>query len=176
MRKLYGSFVRRSSSMAPRFFFMGLAEISYFSNSRTLVSNFAAFLYTSAASSTSFFLTENFGHEVGCQVSDWVFRACIIHGVQQIYVAGLWYVGSRPPAVELSHLSLDGSHLNWWLPLVTMPLAIFLSIVGIALFRGLPSCYRTLPPNMPAFNASLKGRSTVFVSLIVRSLLSKKSG
>jgi len=144
-------------------FGMGMAELRPFAARRSSLGGLSAVLYTSAASSSSFFLTENFGHEVGSQVSEWLFRAYFIRGLQQVYFAGLWKIGSQPPPTTIEYLARDGSYLNRWLPYITTPFAIAISLVGLALFKGLPSCYRAIPPSMPAFAPAMIRRRTILV-------------
>lgn len=56
-----------------------------------LVQDMATCLYATGASAGSLYFAVNFGDEGGAPVSTWLFRACIIQGIQQLYVAGLWY-------------------------------------------------------------------------------------
>jgi alpha-1,3-glucan synthase len=146
-------------------FGMGVAEMPLFAAHRTNIGFLSAFLYTSAASSSSFYLTENFGHEVGSQVSEWVFRAYFIRGIQQVYFSGLWKIGSQPPPTTVEYLALDGSYYNGWLPYITTPAAISIFLIGTALFKGLPSCYRAIPPSMPAFAPAMMRRRTILVGV-----------
>lgn len=76
------------------FFFIGMAPFASTVSGRGWVQNVATGLYATASSSGSIFFALNFGDEGGAPVKDWVYRACIIQGTQQLYVVALWYWGS----------------------------------------------------------------------------------
>ncbi|TPX22463.1 hypothetical protein DIZ76_014335 [Coccidioides immitis] len=75
------------------FLVVGFAQIWYAKG--RLLQNIAAGVYSFASASGSVFFALNFNDEAGSQVRDWVFRACIIQGTQQIFVVALWYWVSK---------------------------------------------------------------------------------
>lgn len=77
------------------FMFIGVAHFAPTDDGVGWIQNIGAALYAAASSSGSIFFALNFGDESGAPVKDWVFRACVIQGTQQIYVVALWYWGSK---------------------------------------------------------------------------------
>ena len=98
-------------------------------------------------------------------VATWNFRACVIQGTQQIYVAVLWYWGSG-----LMKMTVDGvttSALVQYgrqLTAITTPIAILMWAVAIVLFLGLPDYYRQTPGQVPSFYKSIMRRKIILVS------------
>lgn len=134
----------------------------------TWIQNTASGFYAFASASGFLFFTQNFGTEGGTAVRSWLFRACVIQGIQQIYIAALWYWGDY-----ISALSNSGSKLGILtdtspvVTAITVPIAILVWIIGAVLFLGLPDAYRSSPGTVPAFYTSLLRRKVIVWFLIV---------
>ncbi|KAI9875184.1 MAG: Cell wall alpha-1,3-glucan synthase ags1, partial [Watsoniomyces obsoletus] len=76
------------------FLLIGTAHYASTASGTGWIQNVGTAMYAVASSSGSIFFALNFGDEGGAQVKSWVFRACVIQGTQQIYIAALWYWGS----------------------------------------------------------------------------------
>jgi alpha-1,3-glucan synthase len=76
------------------FLLIGSAHWEVNSFSQGWIQNIGSGCYAAASSSGSIFFASNFGDEGGAPVETWIFRACVIQGIQQAYVIGLWYWGS----------------------------------------------------------------------------------
>lgn len=139
----------------------------YISNlvGRGWIFNIATGAYAIASASGSFFFALNFGSEGGVPVKDWVFRACAVQGTQQIYVVALWYWGST-----LTKFSANGGETHNLITsspkvtAITVPIAVFLWLVGIVAYFGLPEFYSQNPGKVPSFYISILRRKIVLVS------------
>lgn len=150
------------------FFLLGMTPYASTTLGTTWVQNVASGLYAFGSASGFMFFTLNFGTEGGTAVQAWIFRACIIQGIQQIYIAALWYWGDY-----ISSLSNSGSTISLLttsspiVTAVTVPIALIVWLVGAALFIGLPDAYRSQPGNVPALYASLLRRKVVVWFFVV---------
>lgn len=82
---------------------------------RGWIQNIGSGCYAAASSSGSIFFASNFGDEGGAPVETWIFRACVIQGIQQAYVIGLWYWGSTlTKASSEGLLNSDSMISNTW--------------------------------------------------------------
>lgn len=82
---------------------------------RGWIQNVGSGIYAAASSSGSIFFALNFGDESGAPVKQWVFRACLIQGTQQVYVIALWYWGSTlTKANNAGVLNAQGNISNTW--------------------------------------------------------------
>ncbi|RMZ85978.1 hypothetical protein DV737_g212, partial [Chaetothyriales sp. CBS 132003] len=173
---------RRASSvyaLSLPWFFYGVAFIligcAHFASSSSRVGwiqNMGTAFYAVASSSGSIFFALNFGDEGGAQVKAWVFRASVIQGTQQIYVAALWYWGSILSKRESLGLETSTIANSWKMTAIALPIAMALWIVGILMFLGLPDYYRQKPGSMPSFYHSLLRRKIVlwfFVMVIIQN-------
>lgn len=98
----------------------------------------------------------------GTPAQTWAFRACVIQGTQQIYVAFLWYWGAMLSRAN----STTGPPVSaGTVTAITTPIAILMWAAGIVLYFGLPNYYRRHPGHVPSFYKSLFRRKTVIVSL-----------
>ena len=97
----------------------------------------------------------------GTATQAWAFRACVIQGTQQLYIAFLWYWGSA-----LTNNSSIGNRIasSAYAAAITMPIAVLMFIVGTVVFMGLPSYYRNQPGRVPSFYKSILHRKVVLVS------------
>ena len=75
------------------FFLVGVVPFVPSMSGRGWVQNVATGCYAIASSSGSIFFALNFGDQGGAPVVAWVYRACVIQGTQQVYVAALWWWG-----------------------------------------------------------------------------------
>lgn len=102
----------------------------------------------------SVFFSVNFGEEAGAPTSVWVMRACIVQGVQQLWVrcsysivghasemasmqvSGLWYFAFRLQGADPAAAT---SLLPAWSNGITMSLGTLCFGLGFVLFKGLVS-------------------------------------
>jgi alpha-1,3-glucan synthase len=151
------------------FLLLGLAPLISSSNGKFWMQNVATGIYATASSSGALFFALNFGDEGGAPVKDWVFRACVIQGTQQIYVVALWYWGNSLTAVN----SVGAVSTTWLnlatssrLLMITAPIAVVLWILGIVIFIGLPDYYRQAPGKVPSLYIALSRRKIVVWTLV----------
>ena len=145
------------------FVFIGIAPFVSSPGGKGWIQNVAAGCYAAASSSGSIFFALNFGDQGGAPVTSWVFRACVIQGTQQVYIAALWWWGST-----LSRLSGQGvqvASLVATQPAVVtsvgVAIAVLMWVIGVVLFLGLPDYYRQTPGKVPSFLASIFRRRIV---------------
>jgi alpha-1,3-glucan synthase len=97
------------------FLIIGLAHFEPNSHTRGWIQNVGSSMYAAASSSGSIFFALNFGDESGAPVKQWVFRACLIQGTQQVYVIALWYWGSTlTKATNAGIMDVQSSITNTW--------------------------------------------------------------
>ncbi|KAL8775629.1 MAG: hypothetical protein Q9209_000125 [Squamulea sp. 1 TL-2023] len=155
------------------FFLVGMAPYTHNLAVRGWIYNVATAFYAAASASGSLFFALNFGTEGGTPAQSWAFRACVIQGSQQLYVAGLWYWGSTLTAS--SNAGLSASVLltsSRTVTAITTPIACFLWAVGLILVFGLPSYYRQNPGKIPSFYIALFRRKIIiwfFIAVIIQN-------
>lgn len=148
------------------FLLLGMAPYTTNLAGRAWVYNVATGFYAFASASGSFFFSLNFGSEGGVPTRTWLFRACAVQGTQQIYVVLLWYWGST-----LTKYTADGGVTQnlitstTTVTAITIPVAVFLWVIGFIIFRGLPEFYNQKPGNIPSFYTAVLRRKIVLVSL-----------
>jgi alpha-1,3-glucan synthase len=138
---------------------------------RAWAQNVAAGVYAAASSSGSLFFALNFGDQGAVPVKDWMFRASLIQGIQQIYTVALWFWSSRVTAVEVEGVS-TAALSTWRLTAVVMPIAAMCFTIGVLLALGLPNYYRQSPGKILFFYTSLLRRRIVlwfFFMVIVQN-------
>ncbi|KAH8602698.1 cell wall alpha-1,3-glucan synthase mok13 [Bisporella sp. PMI_857] len=154
------------------FFLIGMAPFAA-SFPRGWIQNVATGIYAVASSSGSFFFALNFGDEGGAPIKDWVLRACIVQGTQQIYISALWYWGSA-----LVKLSSSGSAVasttvpNHIITSITLPIAVLMWTVGLMLLLGLPNYYHQAPGTVPSFYKSIFRRKIIiwfFIAVVIQN-------
>ena len=128
--------------------------------------NIATGLYAAASSSGSIFFALNFGDEGNAPITSWVYRACVVQGSQQIYIAFLWFWGStmansQTQGATYTSLADSNPHL---LIGVGIGIAVFLYAVAVVTFFGLPDYYRQKPGKVPSFYRTLPRRKIIIVS------------
>ncbi|RDH26749.1 hypothetical protein BDQ94DRAFT_164227 [Aspergillus welwitschiae] len=156
------------------FMLIGSAHWEPVSFTRGWIQNVASGFYAAASSSGSVFFALNFGDEGGAPVKKWIFRACVIQGIQQVYIIALWYWGSSlTKAVSEGLLAADNKISNTWkMTAICYPIAMFLWAIGVLLILGLPNYYRQTPGKVPSFYKSLFRRKIVlwnFVAVILQN-------
>ncbi|KAJ9408695.1 putative alpha-1,3-glucan synthase [Paecilomyces variotii] len=145
------------------FLFIGCSPFVRIGVGRAWMQNAATGLYAFASSSGSIFFALNFGDEGNAPVTSWAFRACVIQGIQQLYVTFLWFWGSSLTTASetgLKKTSLADSNPHTLIG-VGVGIAIFLWAIGGLIFLGLPSYYRQTPGKVPSFYRTLLRRKIV---------------
>ena len=83
----------------------------------------------------------------------WVYRACIIQGTQQIYIAGLFWWASTLQRYQAA--GTNTSMLQVTKPAVAtsvgVSVGVVMFLVGLVLWTGLPDFYRQTPGSVPSF-------------------------
>ncbi|KAL2820139.1 hypothetical protein BDW59DRAFT_150966 [Aspergillus cavernicola] len=156
------------------FMLIGSAHWEADSFTRGWIQNIGSGFYAAASSSGSIFFALNFGDEGGAPVKKWIFRACVIQGIQQVYIIVLWYWGSTmTQASSEGLLTADNQISNTWkMTAICYPIALALCAVGLLLIFGLPNYYRQTPGKVPSFYKSLFRRKIVlwnFVAVILQN-------
>ena len=149
------------------FLFVGLSAFVHDSVGRNWMQNVATGLYAFASSSGSIFFALNFGDEGNAPVTSWVYRACVVQGSQQIYIAFLWFWGStvaNSQSKGTTHTSLADSNPHLLIG-VGLGVAFFLYAIGAVTFLGLPDYYRQTPGKVPSFYRTLPRRKIIMVSV-----------
>ncbi|KAH8691393.1 alpha-1,3-glucan synthase Ags2 [Talaromyces proteolyticus] len=155
------------------FILIGVAHVEHNSNNRAWIQNVASGVYATASSSGSIFFSLNFGDESGAPVKDWVFRACVIQGTQQLYVVALWYWGSSLSKQTQAGITNIQPIINSWkITAITVPIAMLLWSIGLLLVFGLPDYYRQTPGKVASFYKSVYRRKIIlwfFVAVIIQN-------
>ena len=103
----------------------------------------------------------------GTATQAWAFRACVIQGTQQLYMAFLWYWGSAlTNGSSTNHIARSGIATA-----ITMPIGLSMWVIGVLVFLGLPSYYRNQPGRVPSFYKSILHRKVVLVCAYLHHLL-----
>ncbi|KAL8283489.1 hypothetical protein RQP46_005592 [Phenoliferia psychrophenolica] len=116
----------------------------------------ATCVYSFASAAGWAFFSFNFGEEGGVQTSSWVFRACVVQGTQQIWLAALWFWGFK-----LSGKDSNSSVPSIYILCATIPLACMSFVLSYVLLKGLPGFYRQVPGHITNFIATLARRKLV---------------
>ena len=155
------------------FLLIGVAHFEHNSVNRGWIQNFASGIYATASASGSIFFSLNFGDESAAPVKDWVFRACIIQGTQQLYVVALWYWGSSLSKQTQAGITDIQPVINSWkITAITVPITIFLWTIGILLAFGLPDYYRQAPGKVASFYKSIFRRKIImwfFATVLIQN-------
>ncbi|RAQ45497.1 hypothetical protein AFGD_005920 [Aspergillus flavus] len=153
------------------FIIIGVSPFALTSLGRAWAQNVAAGVYSAASSSGSLFFALNFGDQGAVPIKDWMFRASLIQGIQQLYTVALWYWSSKVTEAEVGGVS-TAALSSWRLTAVVMPIAAVCFIVGVLLALGLPKYYRQSPGRILFFYTSLFRRRIVlwfFFMVIVQN-------
>ena len=164
------------------FFFFAFVLIGFpslhgvFTPPRQTIYRVATWMYAIASSAGFLFFGLNFGDEAGAATEVWVTRACIVQGLQQIWVSALWYWG----------FTLNGTDPTTYVaprPImyVTWPMAVVSLLFAYLMFAGVPEYYQQvsnvdyveriqltiqIPPYVPNFFRTLFRRKLVIWFLI----------
>ncbi|CAI7568578.1 unnamed protein product [Penicillium pancosmium] len=151
------------------FLIIGLAHFEPNYYLRGWIQNVGSGIYAAASSSGSIFFSLNFGDESGAPVKQWVFRACLIQGTQQVYVIALWYWGSTLTKASNAGNINSQKHITntWRMTAVCTPITIFLWSIGLIVYFGLPNYYRQTPGKVPSFYKSVFRRKIVLWNWVV---------
>ncbi|KAJ5982397.1 hypothetical protein N7451_012497 [Penicillium sp. IBT 35674x] len=142
------------------FVIIGISSFAPSSVGRAWAQYIGAGVYAAASSSGSLFFALNFGDQGAVPVKDWMFRASLIQGIQQLYTVSLWFWSSRVTAVEVGGVS-TAALSSWRLTAVVMPIAAVCFTIGVLLALGLPKYYRQSPGKILFFYKSLFRRRIV---------------
>ncbi|KAI9604228.1 hypothetical protein H4Q26_003842 [Puccinia striiformis f. sp. tritici PST-130] len=118
----------------------------------------ASSFYSFASAAGFLFFSTNFGEEAGGGTDTWVYRACVVQGTQQIWIAALWYWGFK---LQGTNPTDTASVPPAWINAITFTLAITCFGIGYVLFIGLPNYYRNVPGQVPNFVKTLFRRKLV---------------
>ncbi|PWY70843.1 alpha-1,3 glucan synthase [Aspergillus sclerotioniger CBS 115572] len=156
------------------FLLIGSAHWTENSTGRAWIQNVGSGVYAVASASGSLFFALNFGDEGGAPMEVWIFRACIVQGLQSAYVIALWYWGSVLTKASSAGTSTTTSGISgsWKMTAICYPIALALSIVGVLLFRGLPNYYHQSPGKIASFYKAVLRRKIVlwnFVFVILQN-------
>ena len=90
---------------------------------RGWIQNIGSGAYAVASASGSLFFALNFGDEGGAPMEVWIFRACIVQGLQQAYVIALWYWGSSMSTASSEGVSTTTTGVagSWKMTYVSSP-------------------------------------------------------
>ncbi|KAL4979952.1 hypothetical protein BDW66DRAFT_147863 [Aspergillus desertorum] len=151
------------------FVLIGVAHFEGDDFARAWIENVGAGVYAAASASGSLFFALNFGDENGAPVKNWVWRACLIQGTQQAYIIGLWYWGTSISQAVTRGIPDVQAHITktWRMTAICMPIAVFLWILGILVFFGLPNYYRQTPGKVPSFYQSICRRKIILWNFVV---------
>ncbi|RDW72846.1 hypothetical protein BP6252_06753 [Coleophoma cylindrospora] len=158
------------------FLFYGIAFViigisPFVSNGQALMRNFGLGFYSVASASGSIFFAVNFGEESGDALKSWVFRATMIQGTQQIYIAALWFWGDKLSSAQANNKAWAFSN-TWKMTAVCMPIACLCFIVMVLMALGLPDYYRQVPGKIPSFYRSIWRRKVIvwfFVAVFIQN-------
>lgn len=156
------------------FLFVGLSRFAATGTPRSYVNHVSSASYAIASASGTFFFVLNFGDEGGSQVKAWVFRACVIQGLQQVYVTILWFWGyhvNRTSAEGLPSPARKFSN-SPYMTLIGIVLAFLCWCLGLLLWTSLPKYYRQVPGIVPDFYRSIFRRNIVnwfFVAVLIQN-------
>ncbi|KAG2142801.1 uncharacterized protein EDB93DRAFT_1157751 [Suillus bovinus] len=138
------------------FFLIGVPSLSSkLQGTHTILSDIATWSYAVASAAAFIFFGLNFGEEAGAATEVWILRACIVQGSQQIWVAALWYWGSK------LNTATPGSVTPWWIIFILWPLSIMSFAFAYLMLYGLPEYYRQTPPKLSNFLETLFRRKLV---------------
>ncbi|BEJ00050.1 hypothetical protein CcaverHIS631_0410920 [Cutaneotrichosporon cavernicola] len=144
------------------FFLIGFPSLrGPFTAPRKWIVRVATWCYAVASGAGFLFFGLNFGEEAGAAAEVWIMRACVVQGLQQIWVSALWYWG----------FTLNGTNpLTFVVPraiiYVVWPLAAMSFSFAVLMYFGLPEYYHQIPPYVPNFFKTLVRRKLVIWFMI----------
>ncbi|KAI5452972.1 hypothetical protein NCC49_006506 [Naganishia albida] len=148
------------------FFLIGLPSLhGPFTAPQKIITSIATWFYAVASAAGFLFFGCNFGEEAGAATEVWVLRACIVQGLQQVWVSALWYWGST-----MAGRDPDEYITPVYIIYAVWPLAVMSIVFAYLMFFGLPEYYRQVPPFVPNFFKTLFRRKLVIWFLIAEIL------
>lgn len=104
----------------------------------------------------------------GAPIQQWVYRASIVQGIQQIYITALFYWGqvlseTMSRATISARITITDKPI---LAAIACPIGVIFLAIGTLLFTSLPSYYRQTPGKIPYFYKSLARRKLIVWMLI----------
>ncbi|EEB07932.1 alpha-1,3-glucan synthase Mok12 [Schizosaccharomyces japonicus yFS275] len=146
------------------FLLVALTHLFQFSKACAVVQNIAAYVYAISSSTGSLFFAWNFGAEGGVAPHHWLTRACIVHGLQQIWSAILWGWGDLLMKEDTAKTVSTGVFIGG-----IVAFLVCFAFAGLS-YVGLPNYYRQSPSIIPAFYHSLAKRPIVIWFFIAQIL------
>lgn len=144
------------------FFLIGFPSLyGPFTAPRQWITRVATWCYAVASGAGFLFFGLNFGEEAGAAAEIWIMRACVVQGLQQIWVSALWYWGYTLNGTNPSLYVVPRAILY-----VTWPLAVMSWIFAGLMYFGLPEYYHQIPPYVPNFFKTLVRRKLVLWFMI----------
>jgi alpha-1,3-glucan synthase len=153
------------------FFLVGVAPFGASPNSRGWIQDVSSGFYSFASASGSLYFALNFASEGGVPIQTMIFRATVVQGVQQLWVAGLWAWGTTMSSHHNAKFTDTIMNSKVLLAIMT-PIALMLMTVGLILCFGLPEYYHNAPGKSPSFYTSMWKRKIVmwfFVAIVVQN-------
>ncbi|ORY31635.1 putative alpha-glucan synthase [Naematelia encephala] len=153
-------------AFAVAFLLIGFPSLhGVFTGPRTTITRVATWAYAVASAAGFLFFGLNFGEEAGSATEVWITRACIVQGLQQIWVSALWYWGytltGQDPKAYVTPRAII--YVVWPMAAISLGFAYLM-------FAGLPDYYRQIPPYVPNFFKTLFRRKLVIWFLIAEVL------
>ncbi|WBW72795.1 prospore membrane alpha-1,3-glucan synthase Mok12 [Schizosaccharomyces osmophilus] len=146
------------------FFLVSITHFFQKTNACSILQHIAAYVYAISSSTGSLYFAWNFGAEGGIATHHWIVRACLVHGVQQIWSAILWAWG------DLISKKDTGQKVGPGIFAGGLVASVACFCLAYVTFVGLPTYYRQSPSIIPAFYRSLSKRSIVLWFFIAQIL------
>ncbi|KAH0284135.1 hypothetical protein M436DRAFT_61172 [Aureobasidium namibiae CBS 147.97] len=153
------------------FFLVGVAPYGATPNSRGWIQDISSGFYSFASASGSLYFALNFASEGGVPIQTMIFRATVVQGVQQLWVAALWAWGTTMSSHHTAKFT-DTIMNSKVLLAIMAPIAVIFMAIGLVLVFGLPEYYRNTPGKSPSFYTSMWKRKTVmwfFVAIVIQN-------
>ncbi|CAB40008.1 spore wall alpha-1,4-glucan synthase, meiotic Mok14 [Schizosaccharomyces pombe] len=148
------------------FLFTGISSMSLPYHIRGWLSYAATWVYAIAAASGPLYFTLNFEDEHCSGLGSSITRACVLQGVQQLWLSFLWLWGTLSSRLDYNYKVLLQPINSVYVVAGVWPVSFVLLSVCILLYKGLPPFYRQKPGSIPAFSKSLLHRKVVICFLI----------
>ncbi|KAK4686309.1 hypothetical protein P7C73_g3822, partial [Tremellales sp. Uapishka_1] len=148
-----------------------------FTSHRKIITKVATWVYAVASSAGFLFFGLNFGEEAGAATEVWIMRACVVQGLQQIWVSALWYWGYTLNGTDPTSYVVPRTIIY-----IVWPLAAVSLLFSYLMFWGVPDYYRQvsrklwivltvkIPPYVPNFFKTLARRKLVIWFFIAEIL------
>jgi alpha-1,3-glucan synthase len=153
------------------FFLVGIAPYGATPTRRGWIQDVSSGFYSFASASGSLYFALNFASEGGVPIQTMIFRATVVQGVQQLWVAALWAWGTTMSSHHTTKFT-DTIMNSKILLAIMAPIALLFMAIGLILVFGLPEYYHNAPGKSPSFYTSMWKRKTVmwfFVAIAVQN-------